>query len=83
MVPERDHVGAGSQQPVREARRDPDPVGGVLAVHDADVDLEIVTQRRQQRFERTSARSAHDVGDEEDAQGGDFRCLTGNSRRAG
>ena len=42
VVPERDRVGAGSEDPVCEPWRDPDPVRGVLAVDDAEVDLELV-----------------------------------------
>ena len=44
VVAERDRVGAGGEQLVGEPRRDPDAVGGVLAVDDADVDLELVAQ---------------------------------------
>jgi len=77
VVPERDCIRPCGQEAVREARRDADPVGGVLAVHDADVDLEVGAQRRQKRLHRAAARSTHHVGDEEDAQGVELRRLQG------
>ena len=43
-VAERDHVGAGGEQPLGDLRRDPAAVGGVLAVHDAEVDPELFSQ---------------------------------------
>ena len=44
VVSERDRVDAHSEDLVREARCDADAVGGVLAVHDAGVDLELGAQ---------------------------------------
>ena len=44
----------------------PDPVGCVLAVHDADVDAELGSERRQPRLERAAPGRPHHVGDEED-----------------
>lgn len=38
VVTECDRVGPGGEQPVGKARRDPDAVGRVLAIHNADVD---------------------------------------------
>ena len=40
--PSRDHVGARGEDLVRELRGEPDAVGGVLAVHDAEVDVELL-----------------------------------------
>ena len=68
MVAECDRVDP-SRAAVGEARRDPDSVRCVLAVHDADVDLALGAEGRKARFEGTAAGSANDVGDEEDAQG--------------
>ena len=69
VVAERDRVGAHAEELIGEARRDPDAVRGVLAVHDARVDLELAPYRLQALLERPPARGPHDVGDEEDAQG--------------
>jgi hypothetical protein len=69
VVPERDRVDSGREQAVGESRRDPDPVGDVLRVRDADVDLEVRAQRRQTLLERLPAGGPDDVGDEQNAQG--------------
>jgi hypothetical protein len=69
VVAQRDRVDSGREEPVGEARRDPDPVGDVLPVRDADVDLEIGAQRRQTLLERLPAGGPDDVGDEQNAQG--------------
>jgi hypothetical protein len=66
VVAERDRVRAGRQQLVRELRRDPDAVGDVLAVDDADVDVELVAKRGQTLLERAPSGRADDIGDEED-----------------
>ena len=68
VVPERDRVGAGREQAVGEAWRDPDPVGGVLAVQHAGVDLELGLERLEPLLDRPASRRADDVRDEEDAQ---------------
>jgi len=68
VVAERDGVCARGEQPVRETWRDPDPVGRVLPVHDADVDTELVAERCEAILEGAASGRAHDVGDEEDAQ---------------
>ena len=68
VVPERDGVDSGREQAVGEPRRDPDPVGDVLPVRDADVDLELSAQRRQALLERLPAGGPDDIGDEQNAQ---------------
>ena len=68
MVPEGDRVHPGREQAVGEPRRDPDPVGDVLPVRDADVDLELRAQRRQALLERLPAGGPDDIGDEQNAQ---------------
>ena len=68
VVAERDDVGAGGEQPVRQLRRQPPPVRGVLAVDDAEVDAELLAQPRQPLLDRAAAGGAEDVGEEEDAQ---------------
>jgi hypothetical protein len=44
VVAERDRVGARGEQPVGELRCDPDAVGDVLAVDDADVGAELLSE---------------------------------------
>jgi hypothetical protein len=68
VVPERDHVCAGGQDPGGELGRDPDAVRRVLAVDDADARAELLAQRTQPFFQGTPARGADDVADEEDLQ---------------
>jgi hypothetical protein len=41
VVPERDRIDTHREQLIREPRRDPDSIGGVLAVRDAGVDVEL------------------------------------------
>jgi hypothetical protein len=69
VVAERDRVGSGGEQPLRQARRDPGPVGDVLAVDDAELDAVLLLQPGQALLDRLPARGAEDVGDEEDDQG--------------
>jgi hypothetical protein len=69
VVAQRDHVCAGSEELVGELRRQADAVGGVLAVHDAKVDVELVAQGPQAPLDRPPARRADDIGDEENPQG--------------
>ena len=68
VVPQRDHVCAGGQDPGSELGRDPDAVRRVLAVDDADARAELLAQRAQPFFQGTPARGADDVSDEEDLQ---------------
>jgi hypothetical protein len=68
VVAEGEHVGAGGEQLVGELGRDPDAVRRVLAVYDAEVDVELLTQPRQALLDRAQAGAAVDVGDEEDFQ---------------
>jgi len=44
VVSERDHVRAGGKDAIRDPRSDPGAVGGVLAVDDAEGDVELVTE---------------------------------------
>jgi hypothetical protein len=69
MVAECDDVRAGGEQPVGESRRDPSAVRGVLAVEDAEADLELVAQGSQPLLNQPAAGDAEDVADEEDPQG--------------
>jgi hypothetical protein len=68
VVAERDHVGAGGEQPLGELRRDARSVGDVLAVDDADVGAELVAQARQPLLDGPPPGDAEDVGEEEDSQ---------------
>jgi len=45
VVPERDRVGAGCQQPLGKSWRDSGAVGRVLSVDDAEVDRLLRAQR--------------------------------------
>ena len=58
VVSERDRVDAHAEELVGEPRRDADAVRGVLAVHDARVDLELRAQRAQALVERLAVRGA-------------------------
>ena len=69
MVAERDRVDSVGEQLLGDARRQADTVGRVLAVRDAEVDVELVAKSLQPLFERTTPRDADDVGDEEQDQG--------------
>ena len=55
-----------------ELRGQADPVRGVLAVHDADVDLELVAQVAQAGLDGPAAGRAEHVAQEEDAHRGDL-----------
>ena len=70
MVAERDRIGTDREQPLGELGCDPDAVGDVLAVDDAEVDAELVAETGQPFLQRLSAGSADDVADEEDPQRG-------------
>ena len=72
MVSERDHVGAGREDLVREFRGQPEAVGGVLAVDDAEGRAQLLTQAVETRLQRPATRGADDVCDEEDDQCGPF-----------
>jgi hypothetical protein len=73
VIPERDRVGSGGEQPVGQARSYPYAVRSVLPVHDARVDSELGTKPGQARLDSPSTRGAHDVGDEENAQSAETR----------
>jgi hypothetical protein len=68
VVAERDHVGSRRQQALGELRRDADAVGGVLAVDDAETDLQLLAEAVQPLLERAPAGDADDVADEEELQ---------------
>ena len=68
VVPERDHVGSRGEQLVGELRRDPRPVGDVLAVQDAEVRAELCAQPVQPLLDRTTPGRAEHVGDEKNLQ---------------
>jgi hypothetical protein len=68
VVAERDHVGAGGEQPVGELRGDAGAVGRVLAVDDREVGCELLAQRGQALLDGAPAGGAEDVGKEEEPQ---------------
>jgi len=69
VVAERDHVGPGREDAVCDPRRDPGPVRGILAVDDAEVGVELLTQAGQPFLDGPPPRDAEDVGDEKNLQG--------------
>jgi hypothetical protein len=50
-------------------RRDPEPVGGVLAVDGAEVRAELLAQAREQPLDGAHARRTVHIGDEEEPYG--------------
>ncbi len=66
VIAERDHVGACGENSIRELRGQSGPVGRVLAVHDAEIDLELLLQAREPLLDRASARRAEHVREKED-----------------
>jgi hypothetical protein len=68
VVAERERVRSGREQLLGELRRDPGSVGRVLAVDDADVDVELVAQPGQPFLDGPPAGAPEDVAEEEDLQ---------------
>jgi hypothetical protein len=68
VIPERDHVRAGAQQPVGELRGDARPVCDVLAVDDADVGFVLLPEAGQSLFDRVAAGDTEDVRQKEKFQ---------------
>ena len=68
VVAERDRIDAGGQHLVRELRRDPHAVREILAVQDAEVDVQLLPQRGQSFLDRPPAGPADDVGDKQNPQ---------------
>jgi hypothetical protein len=79
VVSERDHVGARREQALGDLRREPRAVGGVLSVHDAEVDVQLLAQGRQPLFDGAATGRAEDVRDEEEIQGMERVALRRNS----
>ena len=72
VVAGRDHVGARGEDLLRELGGQADSVGGVLAVDDAEVDLQLVAQLGQPVRDGPPAGRPEDVSDEEDLQLGEL-----------
>jgi hypothetical protein len=68
VVAERDRVRTRREQPLGEPRRQPAPVRRVLAVDDAEVDVELLAQPRQALLDGPAPGGAEDVRQEEDLQ---------------
>jgi hypothetical protein len=68
VVARRDHVRARGEELLGELGRQPDAVGGVLAVDDAEVDPELVLELGQPVRDGPPAWRPEDVTDEEDLQ---------------
>jgi hypothetical protein len=69
VVAERDRVDSVGEQLLGDARRQADTVGRVLAVRDAEVDVELGAELAEPLLQRAAPRDADDVGDEEQDQG--------------
>jgi hypothetical protein len=72
VVPRRDHVRPRGQELPRELRGEPDAVRGVLAVHHAKLDGELLFQLRKSFFDGTATGRSEHIAEKEDAQGGGF-----------
>jgi len=70
VVAERDRVGAGGEQLVGELRGDAHSVRHVLAVDDAEVDLELLAQGREALLDRAPAGGGNNICDEQNSQYG-------------
>jgi hypothetical protein len=68
VIAERHHVGAGAQELVGELRGDARAVRDVLAVDDAEVDVELLPERVQAFLDGTPAGDAEDVREKEESQ---------------
>jgi hypothetical protein len=71
VVPERQHVCAGGEQPLCQPRRQAGPVGRILGVDDAEADGVLLAQPAEALLDGLAPGGAEDVGDEEDSQGRD------------
>ena len=80
-VAERHDVGAAREQLVGELRGDAASGRCVLAVDDAEVDAELLAERRQAHLDGATTRSTEHVGDEQDANS--ERFLVEAERRGG
>jgi hypothetical protein len=72
VVPRRDRISARREDLLGQLGGQADAVCGVLAVDDAEVDVELVPQLGQLRLDRPPPRRPEDVTEEEDAQLGPF-----------
>jgi hypothetical protein len=68
VVAERHYVGAGGEQLVGELAGDAGAVGDVLAVDDAEIRRELLTQRGQALLDRPPSGDAEDVCEKEESQ---------------
>src|SRR4051794_14118904 len=69
VIAERDDVDARLEELPRDLGRDAEPARRVLAVDDDEVGRVLLPDPRQEAEQRPPARRAHDVADEEDADG--------------
>ena len=68
VIASGDDGNAGPQQIDRDFRRDASPGGGVLAVHDDEIDRIFLLQFRQAGDDRAAARLADDVAEEKNRE---------------
>jgi hypothetical protein len=79
VVSVRDDVRAGVAQLARDFAGEPGATRGVLAVENAEVDLSLPLDGREQRRDRLTSGLTDDVADKEDPQAGS--ALTSRTRR--
>jgi hypothetical protein len=69
VVAGRENVGAGSEELLRQLRGQPEPVGCVLAVDNAEMGAELVPELWQPRLDGAASGRSEDVCEEKDSQG--------------
>ena len=80
MVAERDAVDAAREDLVGQAVGDAGAVGGVLAVRDDEIEVELLAQARDERLDRLATGAPEDVRDEQQPHRGN-PLLSALSRR--
>ena len=69
VVAGRENVRAGGEELLRQLGRQPEPVGGVLAVDDAEVDAQLVPELGQPGLDGAPPGRSEDVCEKKDFQG--------------
>src|SRR5258705_12856887 len=69
VVAVRDDIRAVGVELARDVQRESRPTGGVLAIHDREIDLVLDSDLRQQRLDRISPWATHDVADKKNPHG--------------
>src|SRR5205807_3583326 len=61
-------IGTRSHELVRKLGGQPEAGGGVLTVHDGELRVQLLLERRQDRLDSLAAGMSHHVGDEQDPE---------------